>query len=62
MTTTAEILRGLPYFADLSDDLIERVCELSDQITLESGTVIIEEGSESEEMYVVVEGELVVTK
>jgi len=62
VTTTAEILRGLPYFADLSDDLIERVCELSEQITLPPGTVIIEEGSESEEMYVVVEGELVVTK
>ncbi len=62
MTTTAEILRGLPYFADLSDDLIENVCELSEQINLESGDVIIEEGSESEEMYVVAEGELVVTK
>jgi len=62
VTTTAEILRGLPYFADLSDDLIERVCKLSEQITLQPGTVIIEEGSESEEMYVVVEGELVVTK
>jgi signal transduction histidine kinase len=62
VTTTAEILRGLPYFADLSDDLIENVCELSEQIDLESGDVIIEEGSESEEMYVVAEGELVVTK
>jgi signal transduction histidine kinase len=62
VTTTAEILRGLPYFADLSDDLIENVCELSQQINLESGDVIIEEGSESEEMYVVAEGELVVTK
>jgi len=62
VTTTAEILRALPYFADLSDDLIENVCELSEQIDLESGDVIIEEGSESEEMYVVAEGELVVTK
>ena len=62
MTTTAEILRGLPYFADLSSDIIESVCELSDQINLEPGDVIIEEGSESEEMYVVAEGELVVTK
>jgi signal transduction histidine kinase len=62
VTTTAEILRGLPYFADLSNDLIESVCELSEQIDLEPGEVIIEEGSESEEMYVVAEGELVVTK
>lgn len=62
MTSTAEILRGLPYFADLSEDLLERVCEGSEQLEVEPGTVIIEEGSDSEEMYVVVEGELVVTK
>ncbi len=62
MTTTAEILRGLPYFADLPDDLVERVCDGSTQIELGSDTVIIEEGSDSEEMYVVVKGELLVTK
>lgn len=62
MTTTAEILRGLPYFADLPDDLIERVCDGSTQIELGPDTVIIEEGSDSEEMYVVAKGELLVTK
>lgn len=62
MTTTAEILRGLPYFADLPDDLLSNVCDGSDQLEIEPNTVIIEEGTDSEEMYVVVEGELVVTK
>lgn len=62
MKTNAEILRGLPYFSDLPDELLESVCNQSEQITLEPGQVIIEEGQDSEEMYVVVEGELSVTK
>lgn len=62
MSSTAEILRGLPYFTDLPDDLLSRVCDASEQIAIPGGKVIIEEGSNSEEMYVVVEGELAVTK
>lgn len=62
MTSTADILRGLPYFSDLPAELLEAVCERSKQIDVAPGTVIIEEGTDSEEMYIVVEGELVVTK
>lgn len=62
MRSTAEILRGLPYFSDLPDTLLEKVCGETQQIDISEGTVIIEEGSHSEEMYIVVEGELVVTK
>ena len=60
--TTSESLRALPYFADLPEELLERVAAGSSSVDLDTGTVIIEEGSESEEMYVVVSGELVVTK
>ena len=62
MKTTAEILRGLPYFSDLPEELLRTVCDQSKQIDVEAGKVIIEEDSTSEEMYVLVEGELVVTK
>ena len=62
MSTTAEILRGLPYFSDLPGELLSRVCDASEQFDIEEGDVIIREGSSSEEMYVVVEGELSVTK
>ena len=62
MRTTAEILRGLPYFSDLPEALLKRVCNTSEQIELDEGTVIIHEGTDSEEMYVVVEGQLAVTK
>lgn len=62
MRSTAEILRGLPYFSDLPDALLEKVCGETHQIDIPQGTVIIEEGSDSEEMYIVVDGQLVVTK
>jgi signal transduction histidine kinase len=62
LKTTAEILRGLPYFSDLPDALLEKVCGETEQIYIPEGEVIIEEGSDSEEMYIVVDGQLVVTK
>ena len=62
MKSTADVLRGLPYFSDLPDALLEKVCGETEQIDIPKGTVIIEEGSDSEEMYIVVAGQLVVTK
>jgi signal transduction histidine kinase len=57
-----DTLRVLPYFADVSDELLDRVSDLSTEVEFVDGTVIIEEGSQSLEMYVVVSGELLVTK
>ena len=62
MRSVAEILRGLPYFSDLEDELLDRVCAASDQIEIEPQQTIIEEKSHSEEMYVIVEGRLEVWK
>jgi len=58
----SDTLRVLPYFSDVSDDLLERVAAHSEERDLADGAVLIEEGSDSDEMYVVVSGELVVTK
>ncbi len=62
MSTISEALRGLPYFADLPDELLLSVCAGSEMVDVEEGAVIIEEGSDSVEMYVVVEGEMAVSK
>lgn len=62
MTTTAEILRGLPYFAEIPEELLEDVCASSQQVDADPDTVIITEGSDSEDIYIVVDGELLVTK
>jgi signal transduction histidine kinase len=58
----AEVLRGLPYFADLPQSLLDQVCRNSKRIVVEAGTTIIEEDSLSEDMFVIVDGELTVTK
>jgi signal transduction histidine kinase len=58
---TLDVLKTITYFSDLPEKLLFEVCGSSDQVELEPGTVIIEEGALSEEMYVLVQGELVVT-
>jgi CRP-like cAMP-binding protein len=55
-------LRDLPYFAGLPEQLIQAVSERSNLLVFAPGEIIIEEGSDSEEMYIVVEGMLIVTK
>jgi len=58
----AEVLGGLPYFADLPQGLLDQVCRESERIDVEAETTIIEEDSLSEDMFVIVDGELRVTK
>ena len=62
MSDIAEVLRGLPYFSDLPQGLLDQVCRESERIDVEAETTIIEEDSLSEDMFVIVDGELRVTK
>ncbi len=62
MNTIYEQLRKLPYFEDLPERLLLRVCIASEQLHAAPDEVIIEEGSMSDGLYVVTEGELEVTK
>ncbi len=61
MTSTADILRSITYFSDLPAELLSEVCDASSQIRVAPGEKIIREGEMSNELYVLVEGELVVT-
>ncbi len=62
MNTIYEQLQKLPYFADLPQRLLLRVCTASEQLHASPGEVIIEEGSMSDGLYVVTDGDLEVTK
>ena len=62
MNSIFEELKKLPYFADLPERLLLRVCIASEQLHAIPGEVIIEEGSKSDGLYVVTGGELEVTK
>jgi signal transduction histidine kinase len=58
----AEALGDIPYFSGLDAATLEYVLSESDIVDLEAGTEFISEGSLSDEMYVVLDGDLDITK
>ncbi len=59
---SANLLREVPLFAGLADEDLRRLLQLAREIEVPAGTTIIEEGAEAAEVYVVVDGELDVTR
>ncbi len=57
-----DFLKKIPLFADLPDDDLEQLCRLVEDVSLELGEVLFEEGSEGDRAYVVKEGELEILK
>jgi len=62
VTDTGDLLRAVPYFTDLPDELLEEVSRGSTEIEVSEGEALIREGEEAHTAYVVIEGELEVTK
>lgn len=62
MTDLADALREVPYFADLDAGTLKELREESEIVNLDAGVEIITEGSLSDDMYIVLEGTLDVTK
>ena len=57
-----ERLRVTPLFGGLPDDQLHRLVDMGEIVDLEAGTYLIREGDEADALYVVLEGELDVTK
>jgi signal transduction histidine kinase len=57
-----EFLRQLPYFAGLDEDEVVEICARAPERKLEPGEVLLEEGSESDAMYVVFEGDFEIVR
>jgi len=60
--TPAEALRASQLFAHLPDDELARLVEMSEPMQLAAGELLLQEGTEAREFFVVAEGELSVTK
>ena len=56
-----ELINGLPLFAELPAEDLERLCELARPVDYEPGATVIEEGTPGDGLYVVVDGELEVS-
>jgi signal transduction histidine kinase len=57
-----EQLRATPLFAGLPEEHLERLAEMSEPMHLRPGDLLLEEGSPGDALFVVVSGELDVTK
>ena len=60
--TIAERLRDTPLFGGLGDDELGRLVEMGEIADLEPDALLIREGDEADALYVVLDGELEVTK
>ncbi|MGH2543282.1 MAG: cyclic nucleotide-binding domain-containing protein, partial [Ardenticatenaceae bacterium] len=57
-----DFLRMIPLFAELSDEDLERLCTMVDEVRLPSGEELFAEGSMGTRAYVIKEGELDILK
>lgn len=55
-------LKQVPLFADLDNDELDEVAQCATQLDYKAGKVLMSEGGSAHEMFVVVEGELEVTR
>ena len=52
----AELLAGVPFFDGFSPEDLRRVVELSDELVLSAGGVLVDQGDPGTHCYVIVEG------
>src|SRR5829696_2666981 len=55
-------LRQIPLFADLSADDLKQLYEMAETVSIPAGQLVLREGDPGDSLYVVIDGELEVTK
>jgi CRP/FNR family cyclic AMP-dependent transcriptional regulator len=53
----ADKLRGVAFFDGFSDDELQRVAELADDVEAESGAMLVDQGRVGQECFVILEGQ-----
>src|SRR2546421_463001 len=62
MSKEKEFIRHLRLFADVSEEDLDRIYEMTAPVDIKAGETLIEEGTVGDAMYIVLEGEFEVTK
>jgi signal transduction histidine kinase len=57
-----EELRQIPLFADLSEEDLEQLYQMAETVSIPAGQLVLQEGDQGDSLYVVLTGELEVTK
>ena len=60
--STYNFLRKIPFFADLPDEDLERLCQMADEVQLEAGQLLFAEGDNGDRAYIIREGEIEIFK
>jgi signal transduction histidine kinase len=55
-------LRRIPLFADLSEEDLERLYQMAETVSIPAGELVLREGDQGDSLFVVLDGELEVTK
>jgi CRP/FNR family transcriptional regulator, cyclic AMP receptor protein len=55
-------LASVPLFASLSQKDLQKLARVSDEVTIEAGRELVEQGTRGRECYVIVEGEALVLR
>ncbi len=62
LATRRDYLRRVPLFAALDDDDLTELLDMADEVSVAPGHVLFREGDEGIDLYVVLSGELVISK
>jgi CRP-like cAMP-binding protein len=57
-----EFLKNIPLFSKLSDEDLDRLCQMIESLRLEAGETLFEEGSQGDKAFVIRKGELEILK
>src|SRR3712207_800834 len=55
-------LRQVPLLADLTEEDLERLYEMAQTVSIPAGRLVLQEGDPGDSLYIVLDGELEVTK
>jgi signal transduction histidine kinase len=57
-----DFLKKVPLFAEMPEDDLERLCQMTNEIRLAPGEVLFDEGSQGDRAYVIKEGQIEIVK
>jgi len=57
-----DFLRKVPLFSNLSDEDLDRLCQMIETVNLDAGEILFEEGSQGDKAYIIRKGELEILK
>jgi CRP-like cAMP-binding protein len=61
-TTVLEHLQGVPWFAECTDEQLTEIARRAERLQVQEGEVILREGRLGRELYIILDGTVVVTR